>query len=66
METINFFDDDQSQIATVVVRNARQTVGLCISLEHDGDVEVFLPISAAELIIDALKRAVKAITDDGG
>jgi hypothetical protein len=56
--TIIFFDDDAGQDAVVIIRVASQKIGLSVSLEHDGDIEVFLPISKCELVVDALQRAL--------
>jgi hypothetical protein len=60
-EAITFFDDNSGDEATVIVRNAHQTIGLCLSLKHDGDIEVFLPIPQAELVLGALQKALVAI-----
>jgi hypothetical protein len=56
--TITFFDHDAEQEAVVIVRNVGQKIGLCISLVHNGDLEIFLPVSEAKLVFDAIREAI--------
>ncbi len=65
-DTITFFDAEELQNATVIVRTADQAVGLCVSLEHNGDVEVFLPVSTCEIVVSALQRAIATLRRQTG
>ena len=60
--TIGFKDRESADNGTVVIRAQKGIVGLAISLEKDGDLEVFLAPSDCHLVMDALRGALaKAI-----
>ena len=58
-ETITFFDEENDQFATIIVRVAGSTVGLCLSLEQEGDIEVFLPATEMERFLCAVQKVVE-------
>ncbi len=57
--TLMFEDVESSDEATVVVRYDESKVALCLSLEADGDLEVFMRKEVAKGLIEALKKAVE-------
>ncbi len=59
IETIRFIDDDTSQEVIVIVRVVAKKIGLCISLEHEGDIEAQIPITECDSVIKALQAAVE-------
>ncbi len=61
MYLINFTADDGPGI--VIVRNLGNRIGLCVSLEDDGDAEAFLTRHQVEQLIEALRTAM-TITPD--
>ena len=42
-----------------IVRLINKVIGLCLSLEHDGDVEIFLDNSDASRLVAALNAAIQ-------
>ena len=55
---IKFQDTDAQDEAFVVVRADERGVALGLSLEKDGDLEVFMPHGSARALIAALQDAV--------
>ncbi len=66
--TINFRDTVNDDDATAIVRASDNTVALALSLQSDGDVEVFLSPQDANELISALRTAVAEATSskEGG
>jgi len=64
IETIEFEDGDTGDRAAVIVRPANTHVGLALTLENDGDIEVFLPRAACERLISALQDRLAAIREE--
>jgi hypothetical protein len=58
--TIQFFDSESGGEAIAIVRAGREQIALCVSLEKDGDVEVFLRIEDCESLVKALEQAILA------
>jgi hypothetical protein len=58
---INFVDADSGQEAFANVRQLGDVVGLAISLEHDGDIEVFLRKADLDRLVVALTDASQAL-----
>ena len=58
--TLTFADPGSSDEAVVIVRAGRDTVGLCLSLLHDGDTEVFLSVADARQVLAALEAGIAA------
>ena len=58
--TIKFIDQDSGQAGFVAVRTEDEVVGLALSLEANGDIEVFLDSSQVAALIQALEQAVSA------
>lgn len=56
--TIHFQDATSGDVGLATVRCDERCVGLGLSLQTDGDVEVFLERSDVERLIEALQRAV--------
>lgn len=57
IETINFVDRDSGQPGFAAVRVEGAVVGVALSLQHDGDIEVFLNAKESQQLADALARA---------
>jgi hypothetical protein len=56
--TITFQQPDNIEAGLVIVRYDEERIGLCISLESDGDLEVFMRKADGRRLLDALKEAV--------
>jgi hypothetical protein len=56
-ETLNFTDLDDGTEALVIIRPVAGGVGLTLSKQHDGDVEVFMPSELAKRLASALHAA---------
>ena len=56
--TITFYDYGESQNGVVVVRQFEDKVALCLSLEHDGDVEALVDREVVETLIEAMRDAM--------
>jgi hypothetical protein len=54
---VKFVDGDTGYEGLAVVRVEGKVVGLTLSLEKNGDIEVFLGAQAIEEVIQALYRA---------
>jgi hypothetical protein len=63
--TISFTDGDSGDAAVAIVRIARDTVGLALSLKQNGDLEVFLGRWELGQLIDALQKARDTLPDGG-
>jgi hypothetical protein len=61
VERIDFTDGESGGDGFVGVRICSNSVGLIISLEADGDIEVILDPSVATEIASALERSVAAV-----
>ena len=57
--TILLRDIDSSDEAVVIVRYDENHVALCLSLRSGGDVEVLMNKTDAEMLIEALNKAVR-------
>lgn len=57
VETISFVDRDSGQPGFASVRVEGAVIGVAFSLQHNGDVEVFLDAREAEQLAGALTRA---------
>ncbi|HEX8596907.1 MAG TPA: hypothetical protein VF952_00115 [Chloroflexia bacterium] len=56
--TISFTDVGSKQEAWAIIHVTVEMVGLCLSLEDDGDIEVFLSIKDCRTLAQALEQAV--------
>lgn len=54
---VKFVDGDTGDEGLAVIRVEGKVVGLTLSLEKNGDIEVFLGAQAIEEVIQALHRA---------
>jgi hypothetical protein len=59
MQIINFVDQDSNNSGFVSVRKTKNLVGLGISLEHNGDIEVFVDLAIARSLVNAIEKALK-------
>jgi hypothetical protein len=59
--SINFVDKDSGQPGFVGIRVQGAVVGLTLSLQDDGDIEVFLGSDDARRLLDALEQARAAM-----
>jgi hypothetical protein len=55
--SIEFIDKDSGQPAFAAVRVEGGVVGVALSLQDDGDLEVFLDADEVQRFVDALTRA---------
>ena len=58
VRTIQFSDAETQEAVVAIVRADKQIVSLAVSLQSDGDFEVFLPIDICRSLIDAMTEAV--------
>lgn len=58
LELINFVDVESQQQGFALVRAGQDEVGLTLSLEEDGDTEVFLRAADCERLLDTLQQAL--------
>ena len=58
--TINFVDVETRQSAAAVIRTGEAMVGLALSTEDNGDVEVFLSKEDCRKLADELVKAVSS------
>jgi hypothetical protein len=58
--TISFRDAESRDQGTVIIRQLAGTIGFCLSLEKNGDIEVFLSQDDCRKIADSLCEAIKA------
>lgn len=56
--TLSFIDSENRDEAVVIVRVTEGSVGLCLSLKKDGDMEVFMPTEDCRKLIQALQSAL--------
>ncbi|GIV95337.1 MAG TPA: hypothetical protein DEF43_15145 [Chloroflexus aurantiacus] len=61
---IRFTDVDSQEEAVVLVRVVGAQIGLCLSREHNGDIEVFLAEQDCRALIAALQDALAVVTND--
>ena len=55
--SIGFRDLENDDDATTIVRASTECVALALTLRADGDLEVFMPLSACDELIAALSQA---------
>lgn len=60
LATINFIDKDSGQPGFVAVRVEGDVVGLALSLQDNGDIEVFLDPDETTQLLEALVQARSA------
>ena len=60
--TVEFRDVESGDEGIALVRSGPGVVSLALSLRNDGDIEVFLPLTAARDLLDAMRRAVLKAT----
>ncbi len=58
VRTIQFVDAETKESAVAVVRVAMGIVGFCLSLEEDGDIEVFLGVDDCRTLVAAINEAL--------
>jgi hypothetical protein len=59
--TISFIDRDSGSPAVAIVRRCGTAIGLAISIERNGDIEVFLDANAAAQVRDAISTGINMI-----
>jgi len=60
--TVAFRDTESGSEALAIVRAAPGIVGVALSLRSDGDIEVLLPTTAAQTLLEALHHALAVAT----
>jgi len=60
--TIQLMDNQSQEECVAIIRVVGDSIGLCISLISDGDVEIFMRKDDCEQVIKALQQAVSSIT----
>ena len=56
--TITFRDQAENQEGVVVIRRFDDKVAICLSLEHNGDIEALMETEVVQRLIEALKSAI--------
>lgn len=59
--TIEYIDGESQSQGCLIVRHAKDHIGLCISLKEDGDIETFLGKEEVEKLILALQQAIDGV-----
>jgi len=59
--TLKFMDAESKAQSVAVVRTTSAAVGVCLSVEKDGDLEVFLSPADCKNLIDALREGVRLL-----
>ncbi|MEQ1921435.1 MAG: hypothetical protein ABL952_02900 [Pyrinomonadaceae bacterium] len=57
-QTFLFRDSISNEEAVVIVRRSDESVGICLSLESNGDTEVFLNPTDLRKLIQALENSL--------
>jgi hypothetical protein len=60
--TLNFVDASGEGAGVVIIRTTPNSVGLCLSLESNGDTEVFLSPQDARRVASALTQAINTLS----
>ena len=63
--SIEFPDADTEERTYIAVRGVKGMVGLCVSLEDGGDVEVFMTSEVCEKVVAAMRKAIAKSQPDG-
>ena len=58
--TIQFTDAESGDAGVAIVRLTDKAIGLCLSLQSNGDIEVFLSSTDADRLVVALSEAISA------
>jgi hypothetical protein len=62
--TISFHDAQTGDQTIAIVRKHDDCIGLCLSLEKDADLEVFLQEADCRKIVDALNKAMRGMNTE--
>ena len=62
--TINFVDKISNDEAVIIVRESEGDIALCISLRHNGDIEVAMEKKEGEVLIEALNKVMNQVPND--
>ena len=60
--TIQLRDLESRDEGLIIVRCGQDCVAMALSLRSNGDVEIFLTVDNAKLVVDALNTAIQAAT----
>jgi len=63
LKTIKFTDAESGDEAVAIVRVVGKKAGLCLSLEHNGDVEVFMSRTVLKDLCSALNEATEKLEE---
>jgi hypothetical protein len=64
LANITFVDKDSGDHGLAVVRFQKEVIALALSLQHNGDLEVFLGVHEVDQLIEALTRAKAMASED--
>ncbi len=56
--TLQFNDAETSDSVVLILRKVDDRVGICLSVESNGDAEAFMQRADAERLVSALKEAL--------
>jgi len=56
--TITFKECETGSEAAAIVRRDAESVALCLTIENNGDIEVFMKREDARKLVDALQAAL--------
>lgn len=61
---LEFVDAGSGDAAFALVRVVQQKIAVCLSLEHDGDIEVFFTEQDCRFFVEALQQALRSFAPD--
>jgi hypothetical protein len=61
LATIMFSDGDSGEPTVAVVRQCDSNIGLALSIQGNGDLEVFLDVASARKLIHAITQGIAMI-----
>lgn len=59
--TIQFTDVESHKAGCLIARASKDRIGLCVSLQQGGDIEVFLNIADGKRLLKALQTAISSL-----
>jgi hypothetical protein len=63
--TIAFRDLNSRDEGVIILRAEKGTLGVCVSLREDGDIEVFVGPTECDRLLEALSRAARVVQGEG-
>jgi len=64
MKTLEFYDKENKDKCVIILRRVRNEIGICMSLEKNGDMEVFMDVDKARKIKIFLEEMIYLINNN--